>query len=103
MNAQTFVARLLPLRGEEAECFIAEHAAEVDNLDSAAQLLKDEAKAQENRDLDTALVYANLVMALANWTKAPGHHALGMLAQGNVLMYQGHHREAIACFDGAGA
>lgn len=103
MDAQTFVAHLLPLRGEEAERFIAEHAAEVDDLDAAAQRLKDEAKAQENRDLDTALVYANLVMALANWTQAPGHHALGMLAQGNVLMYQGHHREAIACFDGAGA
>ena len=102
MDAQTFVARLLSLRGEEAERFIAEHAAEVDNLDAAAQLLKDEAKAQESRDLDTALAYADLIIALANWTKAPGHRALGVLARGNVLMYQGYHREAIACFDVAG-
>ena len=103
MDAQTFVARLLPLRGEKVERFIAEFAAEVDNLDTAAQLLKDEAKAQETRDLDVSLAIANQLIALANWTKAPGHHALGMLAQGNVLLRQGYHREAITCFDVAGA
>lgn len=102
MDAQTFVARLLPLRGEEVERFIAEHAAEVDNLDAAAQLLKDEAKAQETRDLDIALAYADLIMALANWTKAPGHRALALLEHANVLLLKGYHREAIAFLSTAG-
>jgi CHAT domain-containing protein len=102
MDAQTFVAHLLPLRGEEVERFIAEHAAEVDDLDTAAQLLKDEAKAQETRDLDTALAYADLIMALANWTEAPGHRALALLEHANVLLLKGHHREAIAFLDTAG-
>ena len=102
MDAQTFVARLLPLRGEEATRFIAEYAAEVDNLDAAAQFLKDEAKAQETRDLDTALAYADLIMALANRTKAPGHRALALLEHANVLLLKGYHREAIAFLDTAG-
>ncbi len=102
MDAQTFVAHLLSLRGEGAERFIAEHAAEVDNLDAAAHLLKDEAKAQETRDLDTALAYADLIMALATWTKAPGHRALALLERANVLLLKGHHREAIAFLDTAG-
>ena len=103
MDVQTFVTHLLPLRGEEVARFIAEHAAEVDDLDAAAQHLKDEAKAQETRDLNASLAIADQLIALANWTKAPGHHALGMLARGNVLLRQGYHREAIACFDDAGA
>jgi CHAT domain-containing protein len=102
MDAQTFVAYLLPLRGEEAERFIAEHAAEVDDLDAAAQLLKDEAKAQETRDLDTALAYADLIMTLADWTKAPGHRALALLEHANILLLKGYHREAIAFLDTAG-
>ncbi len=103
MDAQTFVSGLLRLRGEAAEQFIAEHAPQVDDLDAAAQQLKDEAQAQETRDLAVSLVIADQLLSLAHWTKAPRHHALGLLARGNVRMRQGHHRQAIDCFDGAGA
>ncbi len=102
MDAQTFVAGLLPLRGEAAEQFIAEHAPTVNDLDAAVQQLKDEAQAQETRDLELSLIIADQLLTLADWTGNPRHHALGLLARGNVLMRQGHHREAIGCFDAAG-
>jgi CHAT domain-containing protein/tetratricopeptide (TPR) repeat protein len=101
MDAHTFVTNLLPLRGEAVEQFITEHAAEVDDLDAAAAQLKDEARAQENRDVEVSLVIANHLLALAQWTGAPYHRSLGLLARGNCLMRQGHHREAIDCFNTA--
>ncbi len=101
MDAPTFVSSLLPLRGEAIEQFIAKHAAEVDDLDASAQQLKDEAQIQETRDVALSLVIADQLLSLARWTKAPRHQALGLLARGNVLMRQGHHREAIKCFDTA--
>lgn len=103
MDAHTFVTSLLPLRGEAVEQFIAEHAAEVDDLDAAAAHLKDEARTQETRDIALSLAIADQLQALARWTGAPRHRALALLARGNVLMRQGYHREAIDCFDAAGA
>lgn len=101
MDASAFVSGLLPLRGEAVRQFIAEHAPEVDDLDAAAQRLKDEAQAQETRDVELSLVIADQLLAFAAWTTHPRHHALGLLARGNVFMRQGHHQEAIDCFDGA--
>jgi CHAT domain-containing protein len=103
MDAQTFVSGLLPSRGEAADRFIAEHAPEVDDLDAAAQRLKDEAQAQETRDVEFSLIIAGQLLAFADWTGNARHRALGLLARGNVLMRQGHHRQAIDCFDAAGA
>jgi CHAT domain-containing protein len=101
MDAQTFVSGLLLLRGEAAQQFISEHAPQVDDLDAVAQLLKDEAQAQETRDLELSMVIADLLLLFADWTSKPRHRALGLLARGNVLMRQGYHREAIGCFDAA--
>src|SRR5947209_3583126 len=103
MDANTFVAGLLPLRAEAIERYIAEHASQVDNLHTAAHLLKDEAQAQETQDLELSEITANQLLALAHWTAAPPHYGLAWLALGNVHMRQGHHREAIAYFDDAGA
>jgi tetratricopeptide (TPR) repeat protein len=102
MDAQTFISNLLPLRGEAAQHFIATHAPEVDDLDTAAQLLKDEAQAQETRDVELSLVIADLLLTFADWTANPRHRALGLLARGNVFMRQGHQTEAIDCFNAAG-
>lgn len=103
MDTSTFVSGLLPLRGEAARQFIAEHAPEVDDLDTAAQQLKDEAQAQETRDVEMSMIIAGQLLTFADWTASPRHHALGLLARGNVLMRQGYYREAIDCFDTAGA
>ncbi|HEY7349145.1 MAG TPA: CHAT domain-containing protein [Ktedonobacterales bacterium] len=103
MNAHTFVSGLLPLQGEAITRYFAEHAPAADDLDTIAQLLKDEAQAQETRDLEQSLIIADQLLAFADWTGSPRHRALGLLERGNVLMLQGHHREAIDCFDTAGA
>ena len=101
MDAHVFVAGLLPLRGEEVECFIAGHAAEVDDLDAAVELLSQQGKEQEGRDLGLSLIYAHHLLAVARWTGARRHHALGTLALGNVLKNEGHHSEAIASLNDA--
>lgn len=103
MDAHTFVSSLLSMPKEAVKQFITEHAPEVDDLDAAAQLLKDEAQAQETRDVELSLAIADLLLAFADQTGNPRHRALGLLARGNVLMRQGYHREAIDCFDAAGA
>src|SRR5579871_3517217 len=56
MDAHTFVSDLLPLRDEAVTQFIAKHAPEVDDLDTVAQQIKDEAQAQETRDLNISLI-----------------------------------------------
>ncbi len=103
MDAQTFVDGLFPLRGSATERYIAEHASQVDDLDVAANLLKDAAQAQETQDLELSEVLANQLLAVAHWTASPRHYGLAWLALGNVRMRPGRHREAIAYFDAAGA
>ena len=102
MDASLFVSGLLPLRGEAAAQFIADHAPAVDDLDAVAKLLKDEAQVQETRDLEMSLATVDLLLAFADWTHNPRHRALGFLARGNIFMRQGFQGEAIDCFDGAG-
>ncbi len=103
MDAQSFVAGLLPLRGEEVERFIAGHAGEVDDLDAAVELLSQQAKEQEGLDLELLVIYANQMLALARWTGTRRHRALGLLTLGNSLMFQGQHQEAITYLDDSGA
>jgi tetratricopeptide (TPR) repeat protein len=103
MDAKLFVAGLLPLRGTAVEHYIAEHTAQVDDLNAAASLLKDEAQAQETQDLELSKVLANQLLELAHWTAAPRHYGLAWLALGNLRLRPGRHREAIAYFDDAGA
>jgi CHAT domain-containing protein/predicted negative regulator of RcsB-dependent stress response len=103
MDAQSFVAGLLPLRGAEVERFIAEHATEVDDLDAAVELLSQQAKEQEGRDLELLMIYANHLLAVACRTGKPRHHALGALALGNGFLLQGQHQQAITYLDEAGA
>ncbi len=103
MDAQTFVEQLLPLQNNAIEQYINDYAPQVDDLDVVARRLSDEARAWETRDLEVSRRVAHQLLALARWTGVPYHHALGLLALGNVLKDEGRHREAIAYLDEAGA
>jgi tetratricopeptide (TPR) repeat protein len=103
MDAKTFVAGLFPLRGEAVESYITTHAVQVDNLDAAANLLKEEAQDQDARDLESSENIASQLLALARWTKDKRHLGLAWLALGNVRLRQGRHSEAVTYFDDAGA
>lgn len=102
MDAKTFVEGLLPLRGEAVARYIAQNAAQVDDLNAAAKLLKAEAEGQDYRDLAYAEIIASHLLALAHWTSERRHFALAWLAFGNVRLLQGHHHEAIRYLDDAG-
>ncbi len=102
MDAKTFVAGLLPLRGEAIERYIAEHASQVDDLDAAADMLKDEAQDQDARDLESSENIASQLLALAQRTKSARHFALAWLAMGNLSLRQGRHSEAVTHFERAG-